>query len=282
MAKVDIWMPIYIGDYLRDTVALTDAEHGAYLLLLMHYWLKNGEIGSDIEWLAKAARTDPVTARYILGNYFTLVDGNYKNKRADIEIEKALIRRASASENGKRGGKPSHHNPKDTDGLPAGIDPVTGRIPDFNPDESSSSSSSSSKNNTRKKEEEAPQAAMIALRKKSEKAVAKSDPLYQAIFQSFIAKAGAFSNYPKEAQAIKRIIKYCEAHAPVYALGDKVALAEKVVTKYFELTQNGEKFWRGQPFTPSSLSCSGIFDRVLVEIGQSQEDGEKDGIPFQA
>jgi len=116
------------------------------------------------------------------------------------------------------------------------------------------------------------------------KAVAKvkpePDPLYTAIFQSFIGKTGAFTNYPKEAQAIKRIIKYCEQHAPRYTEGDKIKLAELAITKYFELTQNGDRFWRGQPFTPSNLSAPGIFDRVLVEIVQgNQEDYSRD-IPF--
>lgn len=113
-------------------------------------------------------------------------------------------------------------------------------------------------------------------------AIAKTapDPLYQAIFQSFIGKVGAFTNYPKEAQAIKRIIKYCEQHAPRYTDGDKIKMAERVITKYFELTQNGDKFWRGQPFTPSSLSSSGIFDRVLVEIGQAREEEIANDIPF--
>jgi len=108
----------------------------------------------------------------------------------------------------------------------------------------------------------------------------KPDPLYQAIFQSFIGKAGAFTNYPKEAQAIKRIIKYCEQHAPRYSEGDKIKLAEMVVTKYYELTQNGDRFWRGQPFTPSALSTTGIFDRVLVEIGQMRTEETNDVIPF--
>lgn len=106
------------------------------------------------------------------------------------------------------------------------------------------------------------------------------DPLYQAIFQSFIAKAGAFTNYPKEAQAIKRIIKYCDQHAPRYSDGDKIRLAELAITKYYELTQNGDRFWRGQPFTPSNLSAPGIFDRVLVEIGQTREEAIANDIPF--
>lgn len=102
------------------------------------------------------------------------------------------------------------------------------------------------------------------------------DPLYQAIFQSFIGKVGAFTNYPKEANAIKRIIKYCEQHAPRYTNGDKVRLVESVITTFWSLTQNGSTFWRGQPFTPSALSVTGIFDRVLVEIGQSTPGGSND------
>jgi len=142
MGKVDIWMPIYIGDYLRDTEELSATEHGAYLLLLMHYWQKNGEIGSDIERLSRVARTDSETARFILGSYFVLTDGNYKNKRADIEMFNANKRRLSATENGKRGGRPVKINPEITGGLTDGL---PGGEPKPNPQKSSSSSPSSYK-----------------------------------------------------------------------------------------------------------------------------------------
>lgn len=147
MSKVDIWMPIYIGDYLRDTAELSAEEHGAYFLLLMHYWQKNGEIGADVDRLARVARTQPETARFILGSYFILENGNYRNKRADEEIKNADTRRETARENGMKGGRPPKNNPKETGGLPgANLAP--------NPQESSSSSSSpsnSKKDNTSEK-----------------------------------------------------------------------------------------------------------------------------------
>ena len=37
---------LYIGDYMRDTGTLTVAEHGAYMLMLMHYYATEKPIPS--------------------------------------------------------------------------------------------------------------------------------------------------------------------------------------------------------------------------------------------
>lgn len=121
MSKVDVWMPIYIGDYLRDTTELSGTEHGSYLLLLMHYWMKRGEIGCDVERLSRVCRSDVETCRFILGYYFTLENGNYKNKRADKEMQNAENRRLASSENGKKGGRPSKNNLEKTHRFSVGI-----------------------------------------------------------------------------------------------------------------------------------------------------------------
>lgn len=137
MAKVDIWMPIYIGDYLRDTEELTCQEHGAYLLLLMHYWQKKGEIGSDIERLARVCKSSVETCSFVLGYYFTLENESYKNKRADEEMAKAEKRRVSRSENGKLGGRP----PKITETEPTENLQLSARFTETKAKKSSSSSS---------------------------------------------------------------------------------------------------------------------------------------------
>lgn len=56
-AKPDIWMPLYIGDYLAATSHLGALESGAYLHLLMHQW-RNGSLPSGGEALRRIARVD--------------------------------------------------------------------------------------------------------------------------------------------------------------------------------------------------------------------------------
>jgi uncharacterized protein YdaU (DUF1376 family) len=86
------WMPLYIGDYLRDTTRLTVAEHGAYLLLIMDYWV-NGPPPDDDRELARIARTPlPVWRRYYRGQLskmFTCQGGRWLHKRVDRELERA-------------------------------------------------------------------------------------------------------------------------------------------------------------------------------------------------
>ena len=49
------WIAFYIGDYLKDTQALTTEQHGAYMLLLMECWQK-GRVPLDAASRASIAR----------------------------------------------------------------------------------------------------------------------------------------------------------------------------------------------------------------------------------
>ena len=48
-------MPLYVADYIKDTGHLSAAEHGAYLLLIMHYW-STGGLPIEDKRLASIAR----------------------------------------------------------------------------------------------------------------------------------------------------------------------------------------------------------------------------------
>jgi uncharacterized protein YdaU (DUF1376 family) len=82
------WIAFYIGDYLKDTQALTTEQHGAYLLLLMECWQK-GQVPLDAASRAAIARVPLPRWKKISApiDGFFAADGT--NKRASAEITKA-------------------------------------------------------------------------------------------------------------------------------------------------------------------------------------------------
>lgn len=84
--KLDTWMPLYIGDYLADTGHLTTEEHGAYLLLILHYW-RAGPLPDD-DRLATIARLPAPRWRKIaptIRAFFKVESGFLRHKRIEAE-----------------------------------------------------------------------------------------------------------------------------------------------------------------------------------------------------
>jgi uncharacterized protein YdaU (DUF1376 family) len=97
------WMPLYVGDYLGDTGHLTTAQHGAYLLLMMHYWRK-GELPDDDRQLAKISKLPLKTwcdHRTVLQQFFH--DG-WKHKRIDAELARMMRISEQRAMAGQKGG----------------------------------------------------------------------------------------------------------------------------------------------------------------------------------
>lgn len=89
------WMPLYAADFLADTSHLTAAETGAYLCLIMHYWMKGG-LPTDNRQLARIAR---MTARQWADSRETLAaffGEGWTHERVDEERQKADQRSSQA------------------------------------------------------------------------------------------------------------------------------------------------------------------------------------------
>ena len=102
--KPDTWMPIYIGDYLADTMHLSAEQHGAYLLLIFAYWRNAAPLVDDDARLAGIARMSPQQwrrARPVIAAFFEVGDGAWRHTRIDAEMQAATKRQRRASAGGK-------------------------------------------------------------------------------------------------------------------------------------------------------------------------------------
>lgn len=82
------WMPLYAADYLADTGHLTVIEHGAYLLLIMHYWVNDG-LPADEGQLRNIAKLSPHNWKKSRETLQKLFEPGWKHKRVEEELEKA-------------------------------------------------------------------------------------------------------------------------------------------------------------------------------------------------
>lgn len=100
---------LYIGDYQRDTGTLSIAEHGAYFLMLQHYYATEAELpkGRELYRLLRCeSKVDRDAVDVVLAKFWCETETGYTNDRAIKEIRKADHQRTVNQEIGKRGGRP--------------------------------------------------------------------------------------------------------------------------------------------------------------------------------
>ena len=101
--KVKVWMPLFIGAYLADTQRLSTEQHGAYLLLIMDYWM-NGAPADDDEDLAQITKLSLSAwkkTKVKIVKFFTLIDGHWHHKRIEQELKEAKSRKEKSNEKAK-------------------------------------------------------------------------------------------------------------------------------------------------------------------------------------
>lgn len=125
-----------IGDYAQATMHLSLVEDAIYSRLLRRYYAEEQPIVDNLQQVFRwvGARTDEekeATAQ-ILGEFFVLRDGHWRNKRADVEIAAYHVKAETAKANGRRGGRPRKEDqrPEKPSGFSTGSDEEPGHAPE--------------------------------------------------------------------------------------------------------------------------------------------------------
>lgn len=100
------WMPMYWGDYLRDTRDLTTLQHGAYLLLIGHYW-QHEHLPTDEKQLATIAGLSLSRWRAIQAPIAAKFSPDWRHGRIDEELEQTERKINQRIIAGRRGGERS-------------------------------------------------------------------------------------------------------------------------------------------------------------------------------
>lgn len=103
MSQKAPFMPLYVADYLADTGHLSTLEHGAYLLLLMHYW-RVGKLPTEDRQLAHVTRSSLRQWQSIRPQIEPFFDAEWTHKRVEKERDNATKKASARADAGARGG----------------------------------------------------------------------------------------------------------------------------------------------------------------------------------
>lgn len=124
----------FMGDYGKDTAHLSLAEHGAYTLLLDHYYSTELPLPAEYPALYRICRAfekaEQRAVNAVADAFFPVgEDGLRTNARADRQMSDDKNRIESARDNGKKGGRPKKQTQTEPSNNPMGFDPLTQQEP---------------------------------------------------------------------------------------------------------------------------------------------------------
>ena len=100
-------MPLWVADFVGDTLDLDAKEIGAYMLILMTMWGRDGYLPSDEKKLQRVARCGRDWPRVwaSLSHYFTHEGDRITQGRLLYELQKVAAKREVNAQHGSLGGK---------------------------------------------------------------------------------------------------------------------------------------------------------------------------------
>jgi len=101
-----IWYKFFLGDYIRDTHHLADAEDLAYRRLIDLYMMSESPIPLDTKLVSRKVRLDEDIVVVVLDEFFERTEDGYRNARCDKEIAKYQHQVSMNRQSAAKGGRP--------------------------------------------------------------------------------------------------------------------------------------------------------------------------------
>lgn len=110
------FMPLWVSDFVGDTLDLDAKEIGAYMLILMTMWGRDGYLPNDSKKLQRVARCGRDWPRVwaSIEHYFTVEGDKITQQRLLKEVQKVASKRQVNAQSGARGGRAKSLKNKET------------------------------------------------------------------------------------------------------------------------------------------------------------------------
>lgn len=108
------WFAFNIDDYLGDTMTLDTEGHGAYLLLILHYYRTGKALpdrDSALANIAKMPLANWLARRDDIAPFFKVEAGQWVHNRIERELLAACSKHAARSEHARKAAMAKHANP---------------------------------------------------------------------------------------------------------------------------------------------------------------------------